>query len=280
MISRVRVVVLGTGTSVGKTHVATALAGALTAQGRSVLGLKPIESGLGPDSSAESDGARLGARSAFSVAPLYALPAPVSPHLAARLVDREIRIPDVVEWIRALEQQAEDALPRDSGRPSPVSVAEPVPVLDPVTVVETAGGVFSPLTPETTNLDLALVLGVPFPGVGATSTHFTSAADASRWVLVAPDRLGVLHDLGAVLRALPRMPEVIALSATEGEADCEMNNVREVEQVVVPQVLALRSREGRGRGADVIPRVFGVGHGAEDVSAILGALRLVPVAVG
>lgn len=52
-------------------------------------------------------------------------------------------------------------------------------------VVETAGALLSPLGPHLTNLDLALTL----------------APDA--FVLVAPDRLGVLHEVGCARRILP-----------------------------------------------------------------------------
>ena len=51
----------------------------------------------------------------------------------------------------------------------------------PITIIETAGGLFTPLGRGVTNLDLVRALG---PSVV---------------LLVAPDRLGVLHELTATL---------------------------------------------------------------------------------
>ena len=66
----------------------------------------------------------------------------------------------------------------------------------PVTLIESAGGLFSPLAQDLTNFDLARAL------------------DPAAWLLVASDSLGVLHDLTATLRAarsLGREPDAIAL---------------------------------------------------------------------
>ena len=65
-------------------------------------------------------------------------------------------------------------------------------------IVETAGGVFSPLSLATTNYDLACAL------------------EPAIWVLVGADALGVLHELSATLQAMRargRMPEHVVLSA-------------------------------------------------------------------
>lgn len=141
------VLVVGTGTDVGKTHVsrALALAGAMTAW-------KPVTSG------GLEDVERLSAEP-----PLYALRDPISPHLAAR---RE----GVVLQAAAI---AEEALRREA-RASAL-------------LVETAGGLYSPLSETETNADVARVLA--------------GRARELAIVLVAPDRLGVLHDVGATVRA-------------------------------------------------------------------------------
>jgi dethiobiotin synthetase len=86
---------------------------------------------------------------------LYAWPDPVSPHLAARRAGTEVDLASIQRWVGL--QAA------------------------PVVVVETAGGLFSPLGPGLTNLDLTLALA------------------PTAVLLVAPDRLGVLHDLTATL---------------------------------------------------------------------------------
>jgi dethiobiotin synthetase len=153
------VVVTGTGTDVGKTHVATALLRAWGI-GRSVLGYKPIESGVGP-SGLGDDARRLAEASTFHVQRSlfgYAFPEPISPHLAARRAGVVVDLGRLVAHAAELRAQAEGV------------------------VVELAGGLFTPLSRETVNLDLA------------------KALDATAVLLVAPDRLGVLHDVGAAVR--------------------------------------------------------------------------------
>jgi dethiobiotin synthetase len=154
------IVVTGTGTNVGKTHVATAL---LRAWGttRAVLGYKPVETGAGSSSMGE-DARSLAGASTFHVkrpAFAYVLAPPISPHLAARHAG-------VVLDLAKLERQVSELRAEAAG-----------------VVVELAGGLFTPLTREAVNLDLARAL------------------DATALLLVAPDRIGVLHDVGATLRA-------------------------------------------------------------------------------
>ena len=84
-IAPVRIVVVGTGTGIGKTHLSVALVAYLARAGRQVCGLKPIESGVPPGAVGE-DATALAAAGVFHVKQPqpYALPDPVSPHLAAR----------------------------------------------------------------------------------------------------------------------------------------------------------------------------------------------------
>ena len=84
--------VTGTDTGVGKTRVACLLGMRLVAEGLAVFPLKPVESGCppGPDGKPyPADAAALrdaiAPRLALSDVCLYPLPAPLSPHLAARL---------------------------------------------------------------------------------------------------------------------------------------------------------------------------------------------------
>jgi dethiobiotin synthetase len=93
---------------------------------------------------------------------LFAFPEPVSPHLAARDVGTRIDIGLIERWVR--DHQA------------------------PITVIETAGGLFSPL------------------GHGATNFELMQALRPDAIILVASDRLGVLHELTTT----------IALSASRG----------------------------------------------------------------
>jgi dethiobiotin synthetase len=148
-------VVTGTGTEIGKTHTACALA---SAWGRSakVAAVKPIESG------GTADGDALGRVSTFHVtrcrAP-YMYAHPVSPHLAGRREGRPVDLAVVADWVASFRREADGVL------------------------VELAGGLFSPVTESATNADLAKALA------------------PTAVLLVAPDRLGVLHDVGSATRA-------------------------------------------------------------------------------
>lgn len=125
-----RIVIVGTGTNVGKTHLGVALVTALTRAGREVCGLKPVESGV-PAGEVGPDARALAEAGVFHVKqpPPYALPEPVSPHLAARHAGVAIELPPILAWL--------DAHPAET------------------LIVETAGALLSPLSPTLTNLDLA-----------------------------------------------------------------------------------------------------------------------------
>lgn len=183
-----RVVICGTGTEVGKTHVACALIAHLAATGEAVVGLKPIESGV--DGAAETDSAQLGRHAGSEdLGACFAFRDPVSPHLAARREARAIELDPIRRWV-------DD---HDS----------------PWQVVETAGGLLSPLSRELTNLELALALS------------------PTSLVLCAPDRLGVLHDVAATLMALRHAGlanrTVVALSAPAEPDDSTGTNATELD---------------------------------------------------
>jgi dethiobiotin synthetase len=154
-------VLIGTGTSVGKTHVAERLLRGVAAAGEAGLGYKPIESGV---SGLEgSDIARLASASTFHVKPpLHSetFRTPVSAHLAARLEGRTIDL----ERVRSEIQR---------GAASSAAIF----------LVELPGGAFSPFTAELTGAAFARSL----PGIRA--------------LLVTVDRLGVLHDVAATALA-------------------------------------------------------------------------------
>ena len=172
----VRIVVLGTGTNVGKTWLGCALLDRLRARGRLGIGLKPVESGV--SEAMPSDGSLLAAPAAREPAPApYRFHDPVSPHLAARRAGTSVELSQILTYVQIHESGWLSAAPE-------------------VTVVETAGGLLTPLAPGLTNFD------------------FARALDPARWLLVAPDALGVLHDLSATLgvcRALGRTPDAVAL---------------------------------------------------------------------
>jgi dethiobiotin synthetase len=168
---------------VGKSFVAQGLVRQLSTAGIPAAGLKPIETGVTAGLEELSDAARLG-RLSFHVKlpaqhPLYCFVPPIAPARAARNAQRRIEISRVAEWVAEVEASA----------PAAAQL-----------VIETAGGVFSPIGDEDTNFDL------------------TRALDPAIWLLVAPDRLGVLHDVTSCLRAmesLGRRPDYLILSAPE-----------------------------------------------------------------
>ena len=208
-----RIVVLGTGTNVGKTHVTTRLVRALcaAAPGQDVVGIKPIETGVPRTADGApppgTDAAALEAVSRGT--PLRPHPAAafldaVSAHLAARRERRSISLPRIA---RVLTLHGA--------------------TLRGWQVIETAGAVFSPVTPRQTNLDLARAL------------------EPAIWILVAPDALGVLHDVRATLLAMrsqARAPDYLVLSAARAPDDSTGTNAAELARVGLPKPIAVVGR--------------------------------------
>lgn len=182
---------LGTGTDVGKTWVTAALLSALRTKHVRSAALKPIatgvDDGLGED--ARIHAAALGRSESDARPPRFAYRRPVSPHWAAREEGRAIDVAAIVDDARALAHGGDYD----------------------VVVIESAGGTFSPLGPGLTNADLARALA---PRLGAL-------------LLVAPDRLGVLHDLTACLMAMRAVglpaPEVVLTTPSSSDASTGTN---------------------------------------------------------
>jgi dethiobiotin synthetase len=186
-----RLAVLGTSTDVGKTWVTAALAHALAARSLSVVALKPIETGV-DDTSTDPDFARLAAASTFHVEPPpFRFAPPISPHLAARRARRGIDLASLLTYVQSQESSAPDW-----------------------SLIETAGGLFSPLAPGLTNFDLARAL------------------EPALWLLVAPDSLGVLHDVTATLglaHSRGRRPDHVLLSSSRPPDESTGTNAAELE---------------------------------------------------
>src|SRR5690349_2504020 len=95
-----RLVVVGTGTGVGKTWVTAALARALTARALKVVALKPIETGVDGETP-DTDFRRLAAASSFPVERQpYRFVPPISPHLAARRAERVIELEQILRYVQ------------------------------------------------------------------------------------------------------------------------------------------------------------------------------------
>jgi 8-amino-7-oxononanoate synthase len=207
-----RWLVLGTGTSVGKTFVAQALVRALAAANEPVAGLKPVETGVAQG--VAGDAATLAALASHvklpSPHPLYGFADPVTPSRAARAQGIAIDLDRIARWTRAA-----------------VATTERASQL----VIETAGGVFSPLSDHQTNFDLSIAL------------------DPAIWLLVAPNRLGVLHDVTSALHAmtaLGRRPDWIILSAPETPDTSTSSNRTELSRLQsMPPILELPRNDAR-----------------------------------
>jgi dethiobiotin synthetase len=149
MAGRRGVFVTGTGTEVGKTVVAAAIARTLAAEGKRVAVFKPAVTGL--EEEGETDHALLRRASGSSqsdeqIAP-YRYGPPASPHLAAALAGEEIDPERLRQAARAAAEGAH------------------------AIVCEGVGGLLVPLTPTYLVRDLAADLGYPLvvvatPGLG------------------------------------------------------------------------------------------------------------------
>ncbi len=184
-----RFLVTGTGTGVGKTYVTRSLLHALRSRHPRSLALKPIESGY---QALSSDAASLTLEPPI-IEPRYALSAALSPHRAADLAKTSIDLGEVVGWIDDLERARQLSL----------------------TLIETAGGLFTPLTPRETNLDLVRAL------------------EPCTWLLVAPNRLGVLHDVQASVRAARaehRAPDAVVLNTPVAD-ESSPSNLEDLNQL-------------------------------------------------
>ena len=141
------VFVTGTDTGVGKTRVSTALLRAYAKQHARCVGMKPVAAGcdwidgewLNEDVAAMRAASSLKVPSTFDNP--YALPDPVSPHIAAKLADERIDLSHIEASFHALRQHAD------------------------VVVVEGAGGFIVPFQDDAqewvTSADLALRLQIP-----------------------------------------------------------------------------------------------------------------------
>ncbi len=169
------IVVLGTGTDVGKTWVSCALAAQLrdAVGAGAVRALKPVESGLDAATQA-SDAAALAAAAGHAyVHPAHCFAEPLSPHQLARELGASLDVTQLAVW----------AIAHSSGARW--------------LVLETAGGAFSPLSERGCNADLVPALR----GRGVDVYP----------ILVANNRLGVLHDVAACQRALAPLQTEAAL---------------------------------------------------------------------
>jgi dethiobiotin synthetase len=136
--------ITGTDAGVGKTWVACALARALSGAGRRVVAIKPVETGCAGKTPATEDGARLASATGqrAPLAALYRLAAPTVPLLAAEAEGMAIDLDALLLDIEELAAGAE------------------------VLLLESAGGLLSPITWDWSAVELARSLGATALVVG------------------------------------------------------------------------------------------------------------------
>ena len=139
------ILITGTDTGVGKTWVACALGRALTATGRRVVAIKPVETGCTDGARGAEDGVLLAAATG-QTEPREALDRfaePLAPVLAAEAEGRTIDFDALVLQVESLGENAD------------------------VVLIEGVGGLLAPITWEWTMVDLARALDASALVVGA-----------------------------------------------------------------------------------------------------------------
>ena len=132
--------VTGTDTHVGKTLISCALLHGFAAQGKRVVGMKPIAAGCNNDGQNE-DVLQLRAASNVRVSyeltnPYFFLPG-IAPHLAAQQAGIQIQLPRIIAAYQKLAAQAD------------------------VVIVEGVGGLCVPLNAQQDSADMLKALGLP-----------------------------------------------------------------------------------------------------------------------
>lgn len=144
------VFIAGAGTEIGKTYVTAALTRRLRREGRRVLALKPLASGVPPlfdTDFAVSDTALLLEAQGLAVTEAaveacspWRFAAPLAPDLAAAKEGRALALSELIAWCEA---RLANARPED------------------LVLIEGVGGLMSPVTPEATGLDWLKARSLP-----------------------------------------------------------------------------------------------------------------------
>lgn len=194
------IVFTGTGTGIGKTFLAVATVHALARSGARVVGYKPVESGVVRIE--DSDGYLLELASTFHVKP--SLPVVrLAPAVSAHVAARQAGVQIDLEVLAA-------AVGRARG-----SEADAV-------VMELPGGLFSPMTDS------------------ALAVDFVDRLRPDALVLVAPDRLGVLHEVLATTEAARGRGVVVThvlLSPTRTPDGSTGENASELRRLISAPVI-------------------------------------------
>lgn len=195
--------VAGTGTEVGKTHIAAMIARALAASGRRVGVYKPAASGCrkAPEGLIADDAVALWEAAGQPLTLAQVCPqrflAPLAPPRAAlaegRRVDAALLRTGLEPWLAASD----------------------------VVVVEGAGGLMSPLSDDDYNIDLAAELGLPLVIVAANELGVINST--LQTLITARTRAPKLPIAGVVLNQATQRPDdaSLASNAEELAARCD-----------------------------------------------------------
>jgi dethiobiotin synthetase len=197
--------ITGTDTGVGKTMIAAALLAGLHARGRHAIYHKPIQTGQprGAEGDTEWIAHQTGLDGKYYIPPQYILPLPASPDLAARHAGASMSFESIV---RNIQKQASDA---------------------EIFIVEGAGGLLVPVTPEKTMLDLIIAL---------------SAAP----LVVTRPTLGTLNHTALTWRELLRTsckPALLVVNHTQQYIDefdqiVRSDNIQQLTRMIAPVPIA------------------------------------------
>ncbi len=205
--------IAGAHTDVGKTYVACALLRAARARGLSVSAFKPVVSGFDPDDWSDSDpgqliaalGLRLTPDRLEVISPLRFV-APLAPPMAARLEGRSLSLAELVALSRAwIAAESAD-----------------------YQLLETAGGVMSPIAEDGLCLDLMAALPLPAVLVGGSYlgaiSHTLTALGALRTAGLPVEAVVVSQsgdpdapDFAETVASVGQWSEVPVLAAPRGD---------------------------------------------------------------
>ncbi len=216
-------VLVGTDTGVGKTHVGSALLRVLRQRGLRVAPYKPVETGC-PRRGGQwlpRDASRLlrasGADAALEEVCPFPYRTPVAPALAARLEGRPFMLGGAVRGYGRLTRRFDFVL------------------------VETAGGLLAPLTARATNRELARALRLPA-------------------LVVAANRLGALSHTLLTVESLERarvpVAAVVLNHPRPPRSLAERSNARELRRLLGRRPVVEFSHRGTPRTAEALARLI------------------------
>lgn len=194
--------ITGTDAGVGKTWVGRALAAALTAAGRRVVALKPVEIGCADATAGEEDGALLAAATGQTEprAALYRFAASVAPALAAEAEGGAIDLDALILRIEALGEGAD------------------------LVLLEGTGGLLSPITWDWTVVELARAVGASTLVVGPDRLGVINHAQLT---LSALELAGL--DVTGLVLTTPEIPD--ASTGTNAAAIARLGGIARVTAV-------------------------------------------------